>query len=220
MGFSAGPAKNLGFRLHKTNDGGATPPCTTGSTRLVATTGGSGAESCVDFTTTNNFHRLRVAVDAAANTFKVFDLDTGAVLNEASGSDGNSAQSNLSWGVEIDDKGGFHIGSFSGGNTTNTDFELDYFRVLLGVAVNSPTTPILPMVAMTRLLMRTTTMTSTWLFRAFQACYTGQTDLVTQLSCRCFDRNGDNHVEEQDFNAFRNCANLAGLLADLNCDGL
>ena len=92
----------------------------------------------------------------------------------------------------------------------------------MALAVNSPTTPILPIGLCNDPFADADDDHDVDMddFGAFQACYTGQTDLIAQSSCRCFDRNGDNHVEEQDFNAFRNCANRAGLLADLNCDGL
>jgi hypothetical protein len=134
MGFSGGSSKNIGLRLHKTNEGNTA--CTDGSVRFVAGTGGTGTEGCAAFAT--SFRRLRVSANAATNTFKVFDLDAATELSSASGSGGTS----LAWATEINSLGGYHIGSISASNTTLTDFEVDYFRVLLGTAVEDANTVI------------------------------------------------------------------------------
>ncbi len=134
MGFSGGASKNIGLRLHATNDGSGST-CTDGSVRLAVGTGGTGSEACLSF---GSFRRLRVSANAGTNTFKVFDLDTGAELTSASGGGGSS----LAWATEINNQGGYHIGSISASNTTSTDYELDYFRVLLGTAVEDATTVI------------------------------------------------------------------------------
>lgn len=216
MGFSAGNAKNLGLRLHKINDG-ATSGCTNGSLRFVAASGGTGDEACTDFST-STFHRVRVAVNANANTFTLYDLDAQVLLTSATGSSGVQ-----SWAAQIDNLGGYHIGAISGSNTTSTDFELDYFRVLLGVAVESPTTPILPIGLCNDPFADADDDGDVDMddFARFQNCYTGDVATVDQGECQCFDHNGDTHVNETDFNAFSACGDTsrAGVAADVMCDG-
>jgi len=217
MGFSAGNGKNLGLRLHKINDGGNSS-CLTGSMRFAAGGGGTGTEACTDFSTPD-FHRIRVAVDALTNSFRVYDLDNQIELTSASGGGGGS----LSWAAEINNLGGFHIGSISGSNTTSTDYELDYFRVLLGLAVQDATKTILPIGLCHDPFADADGDHDVDLndFGAFQTCYTGNTGTIVDLACRCFDHNGDNHINEMDFNAFNACANTSRseVLADVLCDG-
>ncbi len=220
MGFSAGPSKNLGLRLHKTNDGGTTS-CTVGSIRFAGGSGGTGPEGCEDFTTDAAlFHRIRVSVDAVTNSFNVWDLDTQTLLTTASGGGGGA----LSWGDQINSLGGYHIGSLSESNTNPTNYELDYFRVLLGIAINSPSTVILPIGLCHNPAADADGDSDVDMddFGKFQACYTGQIDLISDNSCRCFDRNSDNHIEEVDFNAFNTCASTsrAGVPANVSiCNG-
>ncbi len=58
-------------------------------------------------------------------------------------------------------------------------------------------------------------------FGDFQICYTGNFVEITDQSCRCFDSDGDGHVGEFDFNAFKACADTSGsdVPADILCDG-
>lgn len=217
LGVSGGAGRNLGLRLHKMNDG-ATSACTLGSIRLVAPTGGVGDEACMDFSTPA-FHRIRVSVDAPANTIRVFDMEVGILLSQASGSGGTV----LSWADQINNLGGFQIGSISNSNTTMTDFELDYCRVLLGVAVDSATTPILTIGQCNNPRFDTDNDDDVDMddFGVFQSCWTGDTDTITSSSCQCMDRNGDNRVGEPDLGAFKTCADgsRAGVAAAPECDG-
>lgn len=135
MGYSAGPNKNLGLRLTKAGDVSPSA-CTAGSVVWVGTSGGL-SEGCVDMSSV--FRRIRISVNASTNTLKIFDLDGGTQLASATGAANGTS---YAWATEINGKGGYHIGSISGGNTTSTDYELDYFRVLLGTAVEDATTPI------------------------------------------------------------------------------
>ncbi len=54
-------------------------------------------------------------------------------------------------------------------------------------------------------------------FAEFQACYTGPSATVTQ-ACRCFDRNGDTHVDDLDFQKFMDCATQSTVNALASCD--
>ena len=136
-GISAAPASLWVFGCTRRTTGPAAParPEAFGSPHPA---GERERKDAFDFTNApTQFHQLHIAVDSVANTFHVFDLDTQTALTDASGSSGTQ-----SWAAEIDGKGGYHIGSISGSNTTLTNYELDYFRVLLGVAVDSATTSI------------------------------------------------------------------------------
>ncbi len=219
MGFSSGP-RNLGLRLHQPDESQAGSVCTTGSLRFVASTGGTGAEGCAN---TTDWRRLRVTVDTASNLFRVYDLDAQIEVTNASGSSGTQ-----SWAAEIDNKGGFHIGSISNSNTTLTDFELDYCRVLLGLAVESPTTAILEIGQCNATVFADVEPAPDGDgdvdlndFAVFQSCYTGLSEGVLDGTCRCFDRNSDNRINEFDFSLFEDCANTsrAGVAADPLCDG-
>ncbi len=133
MAFSGGSNMNRGLRLSQPNEGSSVP-CTQGSVHFNGDDGGKGTEACVDLT---GFRRLRVTVNASTNTFRVYDLDAQAELTSTSGGGSGSA-------AQVNNKGGFHIGSIAGAGTTLTDYEVDYVRVLLGTALENATTAINP----------------------------------------------------------------------------
>ena len=136
MGFSAGNGKCRGLRLNQPRDS-TSSSCTTGSVMFNSSTGGLAPEGCVDLT---SFRQLRVSVNAVTSRLSVYDLESGAQLTSASG----GASSVI---TQLTTKGGFQIGSVQTSDTTLTDFELDYFRVLLGTAVEDGTTLIQSLVA-------------------------------------------------------------------------
>lgn len=201
MGFSGGVGINRGMRINQ--PGSAT--CPLGSVIFSATDGSKGPEGCVDL---NSFHRIRVTVNAATGLFRVFDLDNQVELTSTTGGGSGPAS-------QIIDKGGFQIGSIAGSTTTKTDFELDYFRVLLGTAVEDAVTPIanLSCGELFADADRDGDVDQAD-FGLFQACYSGSSvllDLSNPSNCGCFDRNGDHTVDVLDLDEFLACITGPGM---------
>lgn len=53
-------------------------------------------------------------------------------------------------------------------------------------------------------------------FAMLQRCFSPVNDPIDQTECRCFDRGGDGHVDENDVEAFVACATGAGVTFDKN----
>ena len=144
MSFSGGPVngwpnsgRNRGFRLNTT------------SVQLV---NGGGAVGTGNADLASGYVRLRVAYNTATNNYSVYNLDAAMTLiaPQVGGGSGAAAQ--------ITDIGGYAIGSLD--TASSSDFQLDYFRVLLDTAVEDATTVINQIGSCTTNLDKSTTQTS------------------------------------------------------------